>query len=393
MTPSEVDSYATTPAAYVHIPFCSAVCPYCDFAVVAGRDELASRYVGAVCEEIRHSQPWLPLQAVYFGGGTPSHVDPSLLARIVEALASRHGIAGGAEMSLEANPEDFASERATLLRDIGFNRVSFGAQSFEPSMLAALGRRHNPDDITSSVTAAREAGFDNLSLDLIYGTPGEEAWAQSVQSAIALEPDHVSCYALTVERGTPLGRAVAGGATAPDPDVQADDYVQAAQLLGTAGYERYETSNWSRPGHECWYNLTVWARGEYLAFGNGAHGFRDGVRYRNHRRVDAYIDAVERGETPRAGEEAVSGWAAEVERLFVGLRRKAGVVPGHGGEALLRDPQGKRLVEAGVLALVDDRLRVQNPLLGDEVLRAVIGLEHREVRENAADADIVFIDA
>ncbi len=393
MSPLAVDPFADYAAAYVHIPFCSAVCPYCDFAVVAGKDEMAERYVAAVCTEIERSEAWRPLDAVYLGGGTPSHIDPSLLARMVDALEVRHGIAADAEVSLEANPEDFDLDRASRLRSIGFNRVSFGAQSFDQGVLASLGRRHGPTEIVSSVGAARDAGFENLSLDLIFGTPGEGSWASTLERAVDLEPDHISCYALTVERGTPLGRAVGRGAAAPDPDVQASDYELAAGRLQTAGYLRYEVSNWARAGYECRYNLTVWAQGDYLAFGNGAHGHRDGIRFRNIRRVEAYIDAVEQGASPRAGEERLSGWDAEIDRLFVGLRREAGVIAGRGGAALLEDPEGRRLFDAGVLALLDGRLRVENPLLGDEVLRAVIGLRPPEVRENRSGADIVSIDA
>jgi oxygen-independent coproporphyrinogen-3 oxidase len=393
MNPAEADSFAATAAAYVHIPFCAAVCPYCDFAVVAGRDDLAERYIAAVCQEIRRSEPWRPLEAVYFGGGTPSHIDPALLGRVIEALETRHGIASQAEMSLEANPEDFGPARSLALLEVGFNRVSFGAQSFEPGVLRSLGRRHDAAGIDRSVAAARESGFDNVSLDLIYGTPVERDWEVSLEAAIALDPDHVSCYALTVERGTPLGRAVSRGAPAPDPDVQASAYQLAADRLGRAGFEHYEISNWARPGKECRYNLTVWAQGEYLAFGNGAHGHRHGIRYRNVRRIDAYIEAVERGESPRAGADELSGWEAEVDRLFVGLRRVAGVVPGEGGAALLGSVEGRRLVDAGVLGLTSGRLTVERPLLGDEVLRAVVGLDPPQVREKAAVADIVPVDA
>ena len=219
------------------------------------------------------------------------------------------------------------------------------------------------------------------------------SWAATLERVVDLEPDHISCYALTVEQGTPLGRAVSRGAPAPDPDRQASDYELAADRLGMAGYRRCEVSNWARPGQECRYNLTVWAQGDYLAFGNGAHGHRDGVRFRNIRRVEAYIDAVERGKSPRAGEEKLCGWDAEIDRLFVGLRREAGVIAGRGGAALVEDPAGRRLLDAGVLALVDGRLRVENPLLGDEVLRAVIGLRPPEVRENRSGADIVSVDA
>ncbi len=374
MTPEVADSFSASAAAYVHIPFCSAICPYCDFAVVAGQDELAERYVDAVVTEIRMAEPWRPLEAIYFGGGTPSHVDPVLLARILEALSDRHGIADGAEISLEANPEDFGAERAGLLHRIGFNRVSFGSQSFDQSVLSYLGRRHEPSQIDSAVGSARDGGFENVSLDLIYGSPGEsnELWAATVSRALALKPDHLSCYALTVEAGTPLGRAVRDGAVAPDPDIQADRYEHVESAVP---FERYEVSNWSLPGQECRYNLTIWAQGEYEAFGNGAHGFRDGRRYRNHRRLEAYLEHVESGALPRAGEDALAGWDLEQDRLFVGLRRVVGVFHGPGTRALLESPAGLRLIEAGVVESQAERLRVTRPLMTDAVHRSVMSLD------------------
>jgi oxygen-independent coproporphyrinogen-3 oxidase len=310
MTPAEMDSFADASAAYVHIPFCSAVCPYCDFAVVAGQDDQARRYVGAVKREILRSEPWRDLDAVYFGGGTPSHVAPELLGELLETLAEVHGFSPDVEVSLEANPEDFRVENASQLFSIGFNRVSFGAQSFDSDVLTSLGRRHRPHQILASVKAARHSGFDNVSLDLIYGTPGESdvSWKESLANAIATEPDHISCYALTVERGTPLGRAVRDGAEAPDPDTQADRYEMAGEFLAATGLTGYEVSNWARPGKECRYNLTVWAQGEYLAYGNGAHRFHNGARSRNIRRLDAYIEAVERNGTAVAGSERIAGW-------------------------------------------------------------------------------------
>jgi oxygen-independent coproporphyrinogen-3 oxidase len=374
MTPEEADRHVETAAAYVHIPFCSAVCPYCDFAVVAGRDDLAGRYVDAVCTEISGTEQWRPLDAIYFGGGTPSHVDPALLARILETLSATHGISPDAEITLEANPEDFSVERASALRGAGFNRVSFGAQSFDSRVLVSLGRRHQSRDIASSVAAARTAEFANVSLDLIYGTPGETdaSWAGTLREAVSLQPDHVSCYALTVEPGTPLGRSVRAGAEAPDPDVQADRFGAADAMLATSGFQRYEVSNWARPGRECRYNLTVWAQGEYEAYGNGAHGFRRGVRYRNHRRLDAYLEKVESGGTARVGEEVLGEWDAEIDRLFVGLRRTVGVASGPGTKTLLDSRDGRMLVDAGVVAEENGRLMVTRPLLTDAVHRSVL---------------------
>jgi putative oxygen-independent coproporphyrinogen III oxidase len=374
MTPAEADSFSDAGAAYVHIPFCSAICPYCDFAVVAGQDEMADRYIDAVLAEIDRSAPWRPLQAVYFGGGTPSHVAPHLLGAIIQRLQNHHGLAPGAEISLEANPEDFTTDKASQFLGLGFNRVSFGAQSFDESVLGDLGRRHRSRDIENSVNAARTAGFGNLSVDLIYGNPGEtdESWLGSLGRTVDLGVDHVSAYALTVERGTPLGREVAAGAAAPDPDIQADRYAMADEVLTGTGLERYEVSNWARPGHECRYNLTVWAQGEYEAYGNGAHGYRNGVRFRNHRRLEAYVTAIEEGTSPRAGEDAVAGWDAELDRIFVGLRRAVGVSSGPGTDALLASEEGKALIGAGIIDRTPDRLRVTDPLLTDAVHRSVL---------------------
>ena len=363
-------------AAYVHLPFCARVCPYCDFAVVAGRDDLIERYVSAVVSEIGRESDWRALSSIYVGGGTPSRVHPALAKSLVQALDERFGIEVGAEISLEANPEDWTPAVAALWAAAGFERVSFGSQSFDDHVLDRLGRRHRPDQIAGAVTSARVAGFRSINLDLIFGTPGEtlDSWNDTLDRAVALEPDHVSCYALTVEPGTELGRAVAGGAPAPDPDLQADFYESACERLVAAGLVRYEVSNWARPGHTVRYNLAVWAQAEYLAFGMGAHRFRDGARSHNRRLLDGYMESVERGDSATAGSEVIDGWSAEIERVFLGIRRVAGVAAGQAGSALMSSEEGHRLAAAGVIELVGDRLIVKRPLLTDHVARAVLAL-------------------
>jgi oxygen-independent coproporphyrinogen-3 oxidase len=226
------------------------------------------------------------------------------------------------------------------------------------------------------VEAARHAGFDNVSLDLIYGTPGEtmRSWETTIGAGLAAHTDHVSCYALTVEPGTPLGRSVRDGLPGPDPDLQADFFEYADRTLHAAGFDRYEVSNWSRPGRECLYNLGVWAQGEYEAYGNGAHRFVDGIRSSNARRIDTYLERLAAGQRPIAGADPIDGWDLELDRLFVGLRRTVGVAAGPGVEAFTRSDEGRRLIRHGVVTVEDDRLRVVRPLLTDEVHRVALAL-------------------
>lgn len=361
---------------YLHIPFCEEVCPYCDFAVVAGRDQLSSRYGKALVAEIRSASGWGPLDAVNFGGGTPSRMPVVWLERILEELSSRFGLREGAEVSLEANPEDWTAQKAESLVAAGFNRVSLGAQSFDPEVLSYLGRRHTPSQITRGVEAARQAGFFSVNLDLMMGAPPESAssWTRTLRKALDCDPDHLSTYALTVEPGTVLWKAVQAGGRPPDHDRQAACWEEADRECARAGMVRYEVSNAARPGHPCRYNLSVWGQGEYLGFGNGAHSFRDGRRWENLRGLDRYLEAVEGGQSPNRRFELIEGWAAETERVLLGIRRRAGVRAGQAGQALWNSPRGRRLHRAGVIAWLGDRLVVKRPLLTDEVSRAVLSL-------------------
>jgi putative oxygen-independent coproporphyrinogen III oxidase len=372
-----VDAAADIASAYVHIPFCARVCPYCDFTVVEGRDDMTDRYLAALGTDIASTPPWRPLDAVFVGGGTPSRIGPERLGEILDHVRIHHGLAPGAEVTLEANPEDIEAGVAERLVEVGFNRISLGVQSFDDRVLADLGRIHDGERATRAVESALQAGFASVSVDLIFGSPAEtdESWRQSLGTAIALGPHHVSTYSLTVEPGTVLWKQARRGAEVPDPDVQADRWELGAELLAAGGYERYEVSNHAVDGHHCRYNSAVWAHAEYLAFGVGAHGFRNGVRTANVRRLDTYVDRVERGLGPVQSSDPVEGWALEQERLFVGLRRTAGVVLGEGGEALVGSEEGRRLLDLGVIGINGDRLVVTRPLLTDEVLRTVLGLD------------------
>lgn len=376
--PVLADRAAGWRGAYIHIPFCHRVCPYCDFAVVAGRDDLRDRYIDALITEIGMAEPFSggPLDAVSFGGGTPSRLTAGALARVLEALAARFGMAGDAEVSLEANPEDWTQVLACGLVAAGFTRVSLGAQSFDPTVLAELGRAHTPEGTRRAVGIAGDAGFGSINLDLIFGSPGETgaSWEGSVATALECGVDHLSTYALTVERGTALSKAVLAGGSAPDPDTQADRYETMLGPVGEAGLIRYETSNHAAGGHACRYNLLTWAQGEYEAFGTGAHRHRNGARSWNVRRIDRYLERVEAGFRPESGGETLEGFALDGERVVLGLRRAAGVVAGEAGAALLASRDGGRLVDAGILSERHGRLVVARPLLGDEVARAVLAL-------------------
>lgn len=364
---------------YVHLPFCRRRCPYCDFAVVAldeGTPDV-SGYTQALIAEMAMLDEWEPLDAVNLGGGTPSATPLVELELILGAIETRFEIAGGAEVSLEVNPEDVTTETAAGWAALGFNRVSLGVQSFDDDVLRALGRSHTASQATTATRIALDAGFDSVSLDLIFGAPVEttDSWRLSMKQATSLGTQHLSTYALTVELGTELSRQVSAGAPAPDADHQADRYEIACELAAAAGLVRYEVSNFALPGAPARYNLGTWAQGEYEAVGLGAHGHRGGVRYRNVRRLDAYLGAIERGDLPRAGQEQIRDREVVRERLMLGVRRTAGVDVSDVLDVLGRDASFQRLVEAGVAEISGGRLRVLDPLLTDEVSRMVLGLD------------------
>jgi putative oxygen-independent coproporphyrinogen III oxidase len=304
---------------YVHIPFCDRRCDYCDFATWTDRHHLMARYAAAVVAEAGRAE-LSPATSVFFGGGTPSLLPAELLAGILEAVAR----APGAEVTVECNPDTVTAELMRAYRAAGVNRLSFGVQSMDDAVLAALGRTHDRANVARSVELARAAGFDDLNLDLIYGGVGEtvESWRATLAAAIALEPTHVSAYALTVEAGTPLA---ADPARHPDDDDQAVKYLVADELLADAGFASYEISNWARPGRECRHNLLYWSQGVYRGLGCAAHSHQGGRRFWNVRTPDRYIDLVESGRSAEGGEEVLDDAGRRAERLQLSLRTRAGV--------------------------------------------------------------------
>jgi putative oxygen-independent coproporphyrinogen III oxidase len=313
---------------YVHVPFCASRCDYCDFATWTDRAHLIGDYVDACVVDVkRRDLP--PATSVFFGGGTPSLLDAPYLARILAAIPR----APGAEVTVECNPDSVDRAKFDVYAAAGVNRLSFGVQSMRAHVLASLGRTHDPANVTRAVEWARAAGFTRLNLDLIYGSPGESVddWRATLDAALALEPTHVSAYALTVEPGTPLGRAVAAGErAAPDDDDQATKYEIADDRLREAGFDWYEISNWALPGEECRHNLLYWEQGEYAGIGCAAHGHTEdgdgwGRRWWNLRTPDRYLAAVVAGESTEAGDERLDPATREAERLTLVLRTRDGI--------------------------------------------------------------------
>lgn len=308
---------------YVHIPFCSRRCDYCAFATWSDRDDLQEAYLDALALDIaRSAESGLlpPATSVFVGGGTPTRVDPVALATVLRKIPT----APGAEITIECNPESFTELHAAEYAAAGVDRLSFGVQSLVPHVLESLGRDHSPSDVRRAVSIARAAGFARLNLDVIYGAAGEslDDWRSTIEGVLALEPDHVSAYALTVERGTPLAD---DPARHPDDDHQADEYLLADELLTAAGFSNYEISNWARPGQECRHNLLYWRQGDYRGFGCAAHSHAAGRRWWNVRTPERYVHLVRSGESTEAAAEELDDDRRRVEGLQLSLRTNEGV--------------------------------------------------------------------
>jgi oxygen-independent coproporphyrinogen-3 oxidase len=310
---------------YLHVPFCARRCDYCAFATWTDRGHLVDRYLDACRTDIERAVAAGAPRAttVFVGGGTPSLVPASALARVLDAIPRTADV----EVTVECNPDTVTDELLSTYRAVGVNRLSFGVQSMVPHVLAALGRSHDRGNVQHAVDLARVHGFSNFNLDVIYGAAGESLadWRRTLEDVLALDPPHVSAYGLTVEPGTAL---FDDPARHPDDDDQADKYLIATELLGAAGLDWYEISNWARPGHECRHNHLYWNMGEYLAFGCAAHGHRDGRRWWNVRTPERYIDAIEHGRSPEAGSERLDPDQRAIEALQLALRTRDGVPAG-----------------------------------------------------------------
>jgi putative oxygen-independent coproporphyrinogen III oxidase len=379
LPPAALSGLGTRPfGVYLHVPFCAARCGYCDFNTYTGLQHLQPGFVDAAVAELRLAGQVLgagtpPVETVFVGGGTPTLLPPEQLARLLRAVDDELGLAPGAEVTTEANPDSVDVRSLATLREAGFTRISFGMQSAVPGVLRVLDRTHTPGRPQAAVAEAVTAGFEQVSLDLIYGTPGESDadWQRSLDAVLAVGPTHVSAYALIVEEGTALARSVERGVLpAPDDDVLADRYLAADAALAGLGW--YEVSNWGEP---CRHNLGYWRGGDWWGVGPGAHSHVGGVRWWNVKHPAPYTERLAAGHSPAAGREVLDDEDRRVERVLLEVRLREGLPL-----EVLRPPgraAAERAVEAGLLdpaAHSDGRvaLTLRGRLLADAVVRDLV---------------------
>ncbi|HEU4875033.1 MAG TPA: radical SAM family heme chaperone HemW [Pyrinomonadaceae bacterium] len=375
----------TAAGLYVHIPFCSSRCSYCDFATGLYQRELAERYVHALIAEIGSSSyHGEHADTIYFGGGTPSLLTRAQLDRILAALHDHFAIDRASEITLEINPGSVDAEKLRAFRSLGINRASFGAQTFDDRELAKLGRSHSAADTLKTFADLRRAGFDNVSFDLIAGLPGQTlaGWQQNIKQALDLRPEHLSFYLLEVHQGTPLAEHIRRGIQPePDDDLAGVMYQWMLEQASQAGYEHYEISNLCQPGFHSRHNVKYWTAEPYYGFGCSAHSY-DGhaVRWSNHRDVLKYVETIESGLSPVVEEQQLSQTDVRAEALFLGMRLMRGIDLRRYRESFgvdLRDEHGAdldRFCKAGLLEFDGDLIRLTRTgaLLSNEVFAAFV---------------------
>ena len=342
-------------AVYVHIPFCPIKCGYCDFNSYAMTGDIVERTARAIEAEIRGSK-WkgTPARTIFFGGGTPTYLPEDDLLRIFNALVEVHPPIEGCEITSEANPGTVDAQKFSAMRRAGFNRISMGAQSFVDEDLLRLDRVHRAGDIDRAFNAAREAGFDNVNLDLMFALPHQSvhAWRRNLDKAFSLAPDHISLYCLTIEENTAFyKKQLRGQLDLPDEDDQVAMYEECLDRSRAAGYEHYEISNFAKPGRQCQHNLEYWRGNDYAGYGPGAVGCMDGSRYTNLKHPRGYSDAVEAGLPIPFESETLSDMTRRNEHIMLGIRLREGIDP-----ALA--PDWANSIPADWMELASGRLRL-----------------------------------
>jgi oxygen-independent coproporphyrinogen-3 oxidase len=372
---------------YVHVPFCTRTCPYCNFYQVAYRPAREEPFVEAVLREATLARrEFAPPEAVadtlYWGGGTPSLLSPEAIARLAAGLAQVFALEPGLEFTVEANPGEAPPATLAVLRAAGANRLSLGCQSFQPERLAFLGRMHTPEQNRRALADARAAGFENVSLDLIFNLPPEfqrEQFRADLEEVLALEPEHVSLYGLTIEPRTAFARRAERGQLALlGAEEYAEEYLEAARALEAAGYAHYETSNFALPGRESAHNSRYWTGGNYLGLGPGAHSLWEGRRWANAAFLETYLSALERGHVERELDERPDTSSRYAETLYLGLRSSRGLAVGElRGDSARLSRFTADLLESGLARESRERLVLSDSghLVLDEIVTRLLALE------------------
>ena len=357
-----------TAGIYIHTPFCRVKCMYCDFYSVADKDFEMPSFFDALLKEIElcetDTNNWT-IDTIFIGGGTPSLTDPRHIEKLIRTLESKFDLSNVTEFTMEANPGEAPAERLKAFYDLGVNRLSMGVQSLEPDLLQFLTRIHGPEAVFKTFDGARKAGFDNINCDLIFNIPGQtmDIWKRDLQTIIDLNPEHLSCYSLTVEEGTQLYQYVnRGKVTMPSDDQSADLYLWTQSIMAKNGYEQYEISNWSKPENECRHNLHYWEIDPYLAFGPSAHGFDGKIRFSNIRNLDGYIKNLCDGKSPHQDHYELSDKDRTNEMIGFGLRINNGVNLNQIPE-LFREAVNQSIIDnhskwGSYLVIEDDRIKL-----------------------------------
>lgn len=370
---------------YVHVPFCASRCGYCDFntytASELGNDVTRDTFHRVLIDEIRfaaRASGAREVDTVFFGGGTPTMLEASALNEILDAIRGDFGLASDAEVTTEANPDSVDTGKLAELRAGGFTRISLGMQSAAPSVLQVLERTHTPGSSAAMALAARDAGFEHVNLDLIYGTPGEsdDDLRRSLDEVLAAEVDHVSAYSLIVEQGTPLARKVARGEIgSPDDDVAAHRYEIVDSVLADAGFDWYEVSNWARPAGECRHNLAYWRDQDWWGIGPGAHSHIGDERWWNHKHPSTYAATIGAGDSPAADREVLTPEQRQTEAIMLGVRLAEGMpaeqLPAE-SRVIAATLVGRGLLEGEALLAGRVRLTDSGRLLADGVIRDLL---------------------
>lgn len=366
---------------YVHIPYCIKRCGYCDFNTYtpselqdgATLEIVSNDYIDAVLLELE-AAPTDEVPTIFFGGGTPSLLPADDLGRVISAIRARNGLSDNCEITLEANPDSVTAEKLQRYIEVGFNRISFGMQSAKPHVLAALDRTHDPANVEKAIGMARVAGFKSISVDLIYGTPGEslEDWRETVESALALHIDHISAYALIVETGTKLAAQIKRGELAmPNDDLMADMYLLVDQMCEAKGLFWYEISNWSKPGYSCIHNTAYMQGKNWWGLGPGAHSHINSKRFWNVKHPTTYKQKVFAGQSPILDSEQLTVDQIKDESILLGIRMREGL------QVELLEPHQMELLasyrENGFIELREDRviLSPAGRLIADRIVREI----------------------